>query len=68
MLQPQIVQGLGFAAAGERVLERVRSVVIAEYPQGLAIERDYDASLPDFRGDKEQLIQAVQDFQAGRLA
>ena len=25
MLQPQIVQGLGFAAAGERVLERVRS-------------------------------------------
>jgi two-component system nitrogen regulation sensor histidine kinase GlnL len=41
------------------VLERVRSVVIAEYPQGLVIERDYDASLPDFRGDKEQLIQAV---------
>ena len=41
------------------VLERVRSVVTAEYPQGLAIERDYDASLPDFRGDKEQLIQAV---------
>jgi two-component system nitrogen regulation sensor histidine kinase GlnL len=41
------------------VLERVRSVVTAEYPQGLSIERDYDASLPDFRGDKEQLIQAV---------
>ncbi len=41
------------------VLERVRSVVLAEYPRGLAIERDYDASLPDFRGDKEQLIQAV---------
>jgi two-component system nitrogen regulation sensor histidine kinase GlnL len=41
------------------VLERVRSVVTAEYPQGLEIERDYDASLPDFRGDKEQLIQAV---------
>jgi len=41
------------------VLERVRSVVTAEYPEGLDIERDYDASLPDFRGDKEQLIQAV---------
>ncbi|HYF60694.1 MAG TPA: nitrogen regulation protein NR(II) [Burkholderiaceae bacterium] len=41
------------------VLERVRSVVTAEYPQGLEIERDYDASLPDFRGDKEQLIQAA---------
>ena len=41
------------------VLERVRSVVIAEYPQGLTFERDYDASLPDLRGDKEQLIQVV---------
>ena len=41
------------------VLERVRSVVGAEYPQGLNIVRDYDASLPDFRGDKEQLIQAM---------
>jgi two-component system, NtrC family, nitrogen regulation sensor histidine kinase GlnL len=41
------------------VFERVRSVVLAEYPNGLAIERDYDASLPDFRGDKEQLIQAL---------
>ncbi len=41
------------------VFERVRAVVTAEYPQELTIERDYDASLPDFRGDKEQLIQAV---------
>ena len=41
------------------VLERVRSVVLAEFPQGLHIVRDYDASLPEFRGDKEQLIQAL---------
>ncbi|WP_246174907.1 nitrogen regulation protein NR(II) [Pandoraea terrigena] len=41
------------------VCERVRSVVLAEFPQGLSIERDYDVSLPDFRGDKEQLIQAL---------
>lgn len=41
------------------VLERVRSLVLAEYPRGLSIERDYDSSLPEFRGDKEQLIQAV---------
>lgn len=40
------------------VLERVRSVVLAEYPGGLRVLRDYDASLPAFRGDKEQLIQA----------
>ncbi len=41
------------------VCERVRSVILAEYPRGLRIERDYDTSLPDFRGDREQLIQAV---------
>ena len=41
------------------VLERVRSLVLAEFPDGIHIERDYDASLPDLYGDKEQLIQAV---------
>ncbi len=41
------------------VCERVRSVVLAEFPQGLDIVRDYDASLPEFRGDREQLIQAL---------
>ncbi|MFT3820977.1 MAG: nitrogen regulation protein NR(II) [Rubrivivax sp.] len=41
------------------ICERVRSLVLAEYPRGLQIERDYDASIPEFRGDREQLIQAV---------
>src|SRR5690606_16750964 len=41
------------------VCERVRSVVLAEFPQGLEIVRDYDASIPEFRGDKEQLIQVL---------
>lgn len=41
------------------ICERVRSVILAEYPRGLVLVRDYDASLPDFRGDREQLIQAV---------
>jgi len=41
------------------VLERVKSVVLAEAQQGLTIKRDYDTSLPPFIGDKEQLIQAV---------
>ncbi|MCK6425269.1 MAG: ATP-binding protein [Burkholderiaceae bacterium] len=41
------------------VLERVRSLVLAEFSRGLTIVRDYDASLPEFRGDREQLIQAV---------
>ena len=41
------------------VLERIRSLILAEFPHGIRIQRDYDASLPDFHGDKEQLIQAV---------
>ena len=49
------------------VCERVRSLIVAEFqagPQGtgragLRVERDYDTSIPDFRGDKEQLIQVV---------
>lgn len=41
------------------VFERVRSLVLAEFPQGLVIRRDYDISLPEFRGDREQLIQVM---------
>jgi two-component system nitrogen regulation sensor histidine kinase GlnL len=41
------------------VLERVRSVVLAEFPSSLQIQRDYDISLPSLHGDKEQLIQVV---------
>jgi len=41
------------------VCERVRSLILAEFPSGLTISRDYDASIPEFRGDKEQLIQTV---------
>ena len=41
------------------VCEQVRSVVLAEFPQGLEIARDYDASLPEFRGDREQLVQVL---------
>ncbi|MGM9491043.1 nitrogen regulation protein NR(II) [Ideonella sp. YS5] len=39
--------------------ERVRSLMLVEYPRGLRVQRDYDASIPEFRGDREQLIQAV---------
>ena len=41
------------------VCERVRSVILAEFPRDLQIERDFDVSLPQFRGDREQLIQAT---------
>jgi two-component system nitrogen regulation sensor histidine kinase GlnL len=41
------------------VLERVRSLLLAETPRGIRIRRDYDVSLPEIKADSEQLIQAV---------
>ncbi|MBU6225238.1 MAG: PAS domain-containing sensor histidine kinase [Burkholderiales bacterium] len=41
------------------VCERVRSLVLAEFPRGLKVVRDYDVSIPNIRGDREQLIQAL---------
>ena len=41
------------------VLERVRSLILAESQRELIIRRDYDVSLPPLTGDKEQLIQVV---------
>jgi len=57
------------------VCERVRALVLAEFPRGLTVQRDYDTSIPEFRGDREQLIQAVLNIVhnaaqalAGRIA
>ena len=41
------------------VCERVRSLVVAEFPRGLTFVRDYDSSIPELRGDREQLIQTL---------
>jgi two-component system, NtrC family, nitrogen regulation sensor histidine kinase GlnL len=41
------------------VCERVRALLAAEHPRGISLKRDYDTSIPEFRGDREQLIQAV---------
>jgi len=41
------------------VCERVRSLILAEFPAGVRIVRDFDASLPDIHADREQLIQVV---------
>lgn len=40
------------------VLEHVRKLLLAENPQQLTIDTDYDPSLPEIEGDAEQLIQA----------
>ncbi|MDJ0955296.1 MAG: nitrogen regulation protein NR(II) [Arenicellales bacterium] len=41
------------------ILEHVRKLILVEIQEGITIERDYDPSLPQLHGDKDQLIQAV---------
>ncbi len=58
LLTPQRPMHPGSVSIHE-VLERVRSLLVAEFPQTLKVQRDYDTSLPDLVGDREQLIQAI---------
>jgi two-component system nitrogen regulation sensor histidine kinase GlnL len=53
--RPQVVGDVNI----HEICERVRALVLAEFPRGLRVLRDYDTSIPEFRGDREQLIQAV---------
>ncbi len=53
--RPQVVADVNI----HEVCERVRALILAEFPRGLQVARDYDISIPEFRGDREQLIQAV---------
>jgi len=53
--RPQVVVDVNI----HEICERVRTLIVAEFPRGLQVERDYDTSIPEFRGDREQLIQAV---------
>ena len=50
------------------ILERVGTLLEAESKGRLNFERDYDPSIPEFKGDKEQLIQAFLNIarNAGR--
>lgn len=41
------------------VCEWVRTLILAEFPSGIRIRRNYDTSLPDIQGDREQLIQVI---------
>lgn len=40
-------------------LERVRSLLLAEFPDGITIYPDYDVSLPSLTADREQIMQAL---------
>ncbi len=44
------------------VLEHVGSVVSMEVQDSIAIEKDYDPSIPEVHGDKTQLIQAFMNI------
>ncbi len=48
-------------------LEHVRKLLEAEAPAGVAVERDYDPSIPDILGDREQLIQALLNITRNAL-
>lgn len=41
------------------VLEHVRQLVSTDIPLGVHIVRDYDPSIPDLHGDRDQLVQVV---------
>lgn len=41
------------------ILERVKTLIAVETSGKISIERDYDPSIPEIEGDKEQLIQAT---------
>jgi two-component system nitrogen regulation sensor histidine kinase GlnL len=41
------------------VCEHVLRLIQVEFPQGLHIKRDYDLSIPEFRGDYQHLVQAL---------
>ena len=51
MMQPALVNV-------HEILERVLRLIHAEYGD-VRVRRDYDTSLPDLTGDREQLIQAI---------
>ena len=51
LMQPQPV-GI------HEILERVRALILAEFPD-VEVRRDYDTSLPELTGDREQFIQAI---------
>jgi two-component system nitrogen regulation sensor histidine kinase GlnL len=49
------------------VLEHVRSLIEAEAGPGVLVQRDYDPSIPEPLGDREQLIQAVLNLTRNAL-
>ena len=58
IIGPNLPPNKGYANI-HQIFEHVRSLILAEIPEGIKIVRDYDPSLPEFFGDAEQIIQSV---------
>ena len=60
LLEPHRHRTLSATSPFTRSASTYARLIVAEFPPaGLTIERDYDVKMPDLRGDKEQLIQAL---------
>jgi two-component system nitrogen regulation sensor histidine kinase GlnL len=53
--EPPVMQPVNI----HEVLERVLSLIHAEYGESITFQRDYDPSMPDVEGDRGQLLQAL---------
>jgi two-component system nitrogen regulation sensor histidine kinase GlnL len=58
LLHPRGTAGLR-AVNPHEVAERARALIVAEAGAEIALERDYDPSLPDIRADADSLLQAL---------
>jgi two-component system nitrogen regulation sensor histidine kinase GlnL len=50
-----------------QVMEHVRTLILAEVPSGIRVERDFDPSIPELLADADQLIQAVLNIARNAL-
>jgi two-component system, NtrC family, nitrogen regulation sensor histidine kinase GlnL len=58
MLGPSNQPHMALACVHE-ILEHVRGLIVAEAPDGVRVEQDYDPSIPFIRGDRDLLVQAI---------
>lgn len=49
-------------------LEHVRTLIDADRPEGVCLQRDYDPSLPELHADREQLVQVFFNLMGNALA
>lgn len=59
LLEPHRACGKPGQVNIHEICEHVRTLVHAEHPRGLALQRDYDASIPELHGDRAALVQAL---------